>query len=122
MLHAFISPDNVVLKIEENIDPNVGTKPGYRWLPVIDKQRPSYDPNLQIAKQTTTLNKNNVTRGWTIRQKTKIEIDDDKNNKINTIDPIVFKILFDMQNQIRQFNNLNPFTEQEYKNILKEIV
>lgn len=120
-MFAFISPENEVLRIEDNIDPGVATKPGFRWLPVIDVPRPSYNPDLQIAKQITILNESDVTRDWTIRDKTPEEIEGDKINKINTIDPVIFKIFYYTQNQIREVNSLAPLTEQEYKDLLKDI-
>ncbi len=121
MMHAFISPENEILTIEDNINPDVATKPGYRWLPVIDIPRPTYNPDLQVAKPNIILNENDVTRDWTIRDKTELEIEGDKINKVNSIDPGVFKILHYTQNQIRDLDNLTPLSEQEYRDLLKDL-
>lgn len=119
MLHALIGPDNNILRIEPNIDPNVQTKTGYRWLPVNDIPRPEYNAETHIAKQTVTVNENEVTKDWFVREKTPEEIDGDKIQKINTIDPIVFAILHSMENKVRLLQNENTVTVDEYKNILK---
>lgn len=119
MLHALIGPDNNILRIEPNIDPNVQTKAGYFWLPVIDVPRPEYDAETRISKQIVTVNQNNVTRDWFVREKTPEEIDGDKLQKINNIDPIVFTILHSMENKVRLLQNENTVTADEYKEILK---
>jgi hypothetical protein len=121
MLHAFISPEDDILKIENNINPDVATKPGYRWLPVVDIARPSYDPDLEVAEQIVVLNEDNITRNWVIRNKTQAEIDGDRINKINTIDPVIFSILFYMNNEIRKLNDLELLNEQEYRDTLKDL-
>jgi hypothetical protein len=64
----------VVVRIEANIDPSAGTKPGYRWLPVEDTD-PSHAPATQMKTgPVVTVEAARVTRVWTVRDKTAQEL------------------------------------------------
>lgn len=68
--YALINPDDEIDRIASDIDPETGTKPGWRWLPVEDT-RNSYDAALQVESgPVITVLANSVTRVWTVRDKT----------------------------------------------------
>jgi hypothetical protein len=76
-LHALVGPNDVIDRIMANIDPNAGTKPGYRWLPVEDTN-PGHDSATQIKTgPVVTVETARVTRVWTVRDKTAQELEDE---------------------------------------------
>jgi hypothetical protein len=82
-LHALIGPDDAVVRIEANIDPTTGTKPGYRWLPVEDTN-PSHDAALHIKTgPVVTVEATRLTRVWTVRDKTAQELTDETNARLD---------------------------------------
>lgn len=122
MLHALIDPDNNVLRIEDNIDPTVQTKPGYRWLPVIDIPRPSYNPSTHVAVPNVTVGEDAVTRDWSMRAKSPEEIDAEKIQRINAIDFAILAALLGMENRIRSQQSQPVLTMDQYKDLLKELI
>ena len=122
MLHALIGPNNEIIRIEDNIDPNVGTKAGYYWLPVNDISRPSYNSNLYVAKQVVTITEDAVVRDWELRDKTQDEINDDKMNIVNNIDNLVLNTLLSLENRMRSINNENNINIDEYKLLLRDSI
>jgi len=86
MLYALVSPQNVIDRIEPDtrIDPTVATKAGWRWLTVVDQDRPALLP-LQSANQVSTVNGDQVIRSWelsspdlaTVKTHLKTRVDDD---------------------------------------------
>ncbi len=63
--HALVRPDNTVDRIADNIEPNVQTKAGWRWLPVVDTPKPAIGPGQSIARNDV-LDGNQVFRRWTV--------------------------------------------------------
>ena len=122
MLHALIDPNNEILRIEGNIDPNVQTKLGYYWLPVVDIPRPVYNTDTQVAVLSTVIGEDSVTRSWTIRDKTAEEIDASKIQKINAIDPVILSVLHGMENSIRTHQSQSTLTMDQFKEFLKELI
>jgi len=84
--YALVSPQNVIDRIEPDtrIDPTVSTKAGWRWLTVVDQDRPALLP-LQQANQVSTVNGDQVIRSWeltspdltTVKAHLKTRVDDD---------------------------------------------
>lgn len=65
--YALVSPQNVIDRIEPDtrIDPTVATKAGWRWLTVVDQDKPALTA-LQRAERSDTVSGNQVVRGWTV--------------------------------------------------------
>lgn len=76
MEYALVAPDNSVARIEPagRVDPNVSTKPGWRWLPVHDSEKPALSL-LQSATRTETVDGNTVIRGWSISTRAPVSSD-----------------------------------------------
>lgn len=47
--YALVRPDGTIERLATDIDPNAGTKPGFKWLPLV-KEPPVFDPATQVAE------------------------------------------------------------------------
>ena len=65
-LYALINPDDSINRMQNNVDPNVQTKPGYRWLAVQENAKPDYVDGLERATSEYVLNGNAVEKQWTV--------------------------------------------------------
>lgn len=121
-LHALIDPNDQIIRIEGNIDPSVGTKSGYRWIPVEDIPRPAYDPSVQIAEQITDLLGDRVVRDWQIRDKTENEIQIEKMHRVNGVDLVIMTALLSLENQLRRSSDQDQLTMDQYKIMLRDSI
>ena len=64
-LRALVSPDNTIVRTASNIDPNAGTKPGYRWIEVTPTPGPAVT-HLQAATWEWVYQNDNVVQQWSI--------------------------------------------------------
>lgn len=92
MEYALVSPTNVIDRYSQNVNPNVQTKPGWKWLPV-EVTDPSFNDNTQIRTgPVVTVLIDKVTRVWTVRDKTSQELTDELNANrdgvITTVDDL----------------------------------
>lgn len=123
MLYALVDLNNIVDRIEGNIDPNVSTKTGWRWLKLIEIERPPYNPDIQIAEgPVLQVFEDHVDRYWTIRDKTIFEIQAEKIQNINNIDKIILFCLHDLENKYRNIKGQPNITLDEYKQYLISIL
>ena len=65
-LYALINPDDSINRLQNNVDPNVQTKAGYRWLAVQETARPDCVDGLERATFEYVLNGNAVEKQWTV--------------------------------------------------------
>lgn len=118
MMYALINPDNeYVTNHDFGNDEIPNTKPGWKWIPIDADPRPAYNPETQVAEEHQVLEETRVYRYWTIRDKEPYEIDADKIQKINAVQPLILSALLDLYNQ-----NNTPITMEEYKQHLKSII
>lgn len=116
---ALVRPDSSVDRRSQNIDPNVQTKPGFRWLPV-DSIDPPYDSATQVKTgPVTTVEAARVLDTWTVRAKTAGEIDGEKDRTISRIDALQFAVSFDMENRVRVLEAKPQITAAQYRAALK---
>ena len=119
MLYALISPENQIDRTHDFIDFEIpNTKEGWRWIPVEADPRPPYNLDTQVVNQIEVVEETRVYRYWELRDKYDYEIESDKIQKINAIDPTIIKALLDLYNQI----NNSSLTIEEYKAHLKSIL
>lgn len=119
MLYALITPEETIDYTHDFPDgfniPN--TKEGWRWIPVETEPRPSYNPELQTVYQTDTIEPARVLREWHIRDKDAGQLEGEKIQKINSVDPVVMIALHDLFNLVGANTTL-----QEYKDRLKGLI
>jgi hypothetical protein len=122
MLYALISPEDTVDRIQSNVDPEVQTKPGWRWLPVVDEERPPYNPELQNAIGTVTVQETQVLRGWIIVDFTPEEILSRKTSWVNSIERAVMTALFNQENRLLTLEQQPTITLEEYKIKIRDLI
>lgn len=120
--YALINPDNTIDRMSFNIDPTVDTKPNWRWIPIVDEERPPYNPELQVAEATVDIQETQVLRGWNIRNKTPEEIQNEKMEKVNCIEPVVITALLNHENRILTLEGQPIITIEEYKTKLRDLL
>lgn len=109
--YALVSPQDVIDRFANDgpggIDPNVGTKPGWKWLPCPHVAKPAYDQATELIEGPTyTVGQSSVTEAWSKRAMTAQEISDAKDEAVSRINGSVFpaqaKIILELENEIRQ--------------------
>lgn len=119
MLYALVGSDNQIDRTHSFLTTEIPqTKQGWRWIPVEADPRPPYNPELQVATETEIVEQQRVYRYWTVRDKTSNEIESDKIQKINAIDPTIIKALLDLYNKVSS----TPLTEEEYRIYLRSLI
>lgn len=103
--YALVGPLDEIKEYRSDVDPSAGTKPGWRWLPVVVTD-PSVNPATQIKEgPTVTVELEQVTRVFTVRAKTTQELDADKDAAVSTLNGSTYtpqlKILLEIVNDAR---------------------
>lgn len=122
MLYALVSPSNSVNRYASNVDPSVLTKDGWRWLSVVDT-KPQPTATQVLDGPTITVNPTNVTRVWTVREKTAEEVDQEKDAlAMEAAVTVLGKVLFNHENRIRALNSQAAITAAQFKNAIKALL
>lgn len=120
MRHALVSPQDAVVRIGSNINPNVQTKPGWRWLPVVVSPAPNSDPAIEIVEGPTyTVGATQVTEAWTKRSLTAQELDERKESKLDAYEILTLRILFNHENRLRAIQGVSAATTAQFRAFLK---
>lgn len=120
---GLVSPENEVVREEQNIDPDVATKPGWRWLSITELPSPIYDSKLQILEGTNyNILEESIEKYWSVRDKTPEEIESQKQNIISSIPQIIVEILFQQENKIRQLQQQSALTKEEFTDYIKSLM
>lgn len=120
---GLVSPENEVVREEQNVDPDVATKSGWRWLSIIELPSPIYDSKLQVLEGTNyNVLDDSIEKYWSVRDKTQQEIDADKQSVLGSIPKIVFDLLFEQENKIRQLQQQPELTKEEFTNYIKNLI
>jgi hypothetical protein len=103
---ALINPSNAIDRMASNVDPNVQTKTGWKWLPCDPVAQPSFDPTTEkVTGPTYTVGASSVTEIWTKVSLTAQEISDRKDAAVNglngTVDKPLLQILLTVVNDNR---------------------
>ena len=122
MLYALVSPEDTIARIQGNIEPDVGTKPGWRWLLVVDIERPAYNPETHIAEGTIAVEPTQVVRDWIIREKTVEELQNERTTWVNNIERAVMTALHNQENRLLTLENQSTITLEEYKIKLRDLI
>lgn len=120
--YALVDPNNTVNRTATNVDPTVQTRAGWKWLPV-EVTNPAYEPATQVSEgPVVSVLSDKVTRVWTVRAKTVAELDADKDNVVNAMDMLAFKVLFNHENRIRTLESKAAITAAQFKAALKAML
>jgi len=122
IIYALVDPEDNVTKIQTNVDPDAATKPGWRWLPIEEDPAPAHDPKTQQLERFQILESDRLYCGYTVRDKTQQEIDQEKDQAVESISPIVLAILLDQENRTRALEQQPTVTIDEFKVILRAFV
>jgi hypothetical protein len=102
--------------------PAANTAKDWEWLPlVIDK--PSCGSETEVLEgPTDVVTATEITRTWTVRDKTPDEINADKDLQIPRTDSVQYQIMFDQENRVRKLEGLRPTTDDEFRVLLRSKV
>lgn len=127
-LYALVSPTNEISRYasDSEVNPQVGTKPGWRWLTVVDTS-PSFDPALQVRTGPAfAFTSTTVERTWTVRDKTAGELaadaDTRKEQQLDAFDALALKALFNHENRVRALESKAPITAAQFRAALKAML
>lgn len=120
--YAFVDPNNNITKIQTNVDPDVATKPGWRWLPIVEDPPPAHDPAIHKLERFQTIEQDRVYCYYIVSDKTPQEIDQEKTQAVDSINSLVLNVLLSQENRIRALEQQSTVTLEEYKQLLKTLV
>lgn len=129
-LYALVGPNDVVNRVVASIDPNTGTKAGYRWLPFVEQPDPAYDSETQtLESPITTVEAKQVVRFRSVRDLTAQEITDRVEamkdhaiDRLTTGNRVILQALFILVNDVRQLKGQNTITKQQYISALRGLL
>lgn len=120
--YALVGPGDVITTFSSNVDPNVQTKAGWRWLPVADT-KPSYNSATQVLEgPAITVEAMRVTRVWTVRAKTSAELDLALEERLPSAESAIFKVCFNHENRIRALEGKAPISAAQFRATLKALI
>ena len=94
MRYALVSPTDVIDRFASNIDPNVETKSGWRWLICNPTSPPTHDTKTEkITGPTYTVGISSVTESWNKVSLTAQEISDAKDAAVSSLNGSDYKVL-----------------------------
>lgn len=127
--YALVNPDNGIDMESNSISPDVSTKPGWRWLSIVDELPTPHDPLLQICEGPfKRIEIDKVVKYWTIRDKTAYEINQEKDQKLADVERPTLIMSLDQENRIRALEaaasgqTFTPLTMDEYKEYVKGLL
>ena len=107
--------------------PSVPVLPGkpYRKFYTLELVDPAYDAELQV-KEGPTIEEDHVNfvrrTVYTVRNKTQPELDADNDAKVNALDMVALRILFQHENRLRTLEGQNQITLNQFKNAVKALI
>jgi len=107
--------------------PSVPVLPGkpYRKFYTTEIVNPAYDPETQV-KEGPTIEEDHVNfirrTVYTVRDKTAQELDDDKQTKVDNLDMVALRILFNHENRLRTLEGQGQVTLNQFKNAVKALI
>lgn len=125
MNFALVDPQNNVNRVQSSsvIDPTVETKTGWRWLPVETVGGGSYDAETQVLEGPIyDVQASKVVETFTIRAKTQVELDADEDAKANSLNDVIFRVLFNHENRIRSIAGQPSVTAAQFRAAIKALL
>lgn len=123
MQYALVSPTNEIDRIQGNINPDVSTKLGWRWLPYIENPIPVIDTKTKILRGPfDVVLEHAVEQQWQVLEKQKKDYDLEKIMQVESISESVLVALLDYENRIRLLEKRNVINVKEFKNYLVSLL
>jgi hypothetical protein len=120
--YALINDMNEVVRTSSRVDPEGGVEVGWKWLPVVDT-KPPVSVNQIRTGPVVTVEQEQVSRVWTVRDKTPQELDAEKDGLVDDAAvSVIGKILFNHENRIRTLNSQAPVTAAQFKAAIKALL
>ena len=126
--YALVGPDNVIIRwaTDAEISPDVQTRAGWRWLPV-ETTNPPYNSATDIRTgPVVAVGPERVTRVWSVRRMTPEELakaeEDAKERKLNEVDVLIFRILFNHENRVRVLEGKAAVTAEQFRAAMKALL
>lgn len=124
---ALVRANDTVDRISTQVDPNVQTKTGWRWLPCDPVAPPSFDPQTEkVTGPTYTVGASAVTEVWTKVSLSAQEISDAKDIAISGISgtafSALFKVLFNLNNRVRVLEGQSALTQVQFRAAIKALI
>jgi hypothetical protein len=121
--YALVGPADEIKTIARDVKPDVGTKPGWRWLPV-ERSEDSYDPAIEILEpESMQVVKDRVVVSRTARPKTDEELDQEKSARIDdALPPALLSVLTGIENRLRALEGKPARSEDEFRLAARQLV
>lgn len=120
--YALVSPQGVVDRYDDKVDPNTGTKPGWKWLPVEQEATPAFDSKTQVCEPVAVVAAARVLRTWSVRDKTSEELDATKGFEMSRVNKATLEVTFNHENRIRALEGKNAVTKAQFINAVKGLL
>lgn len=124
--YALIGPGDVVVRTEANIDPKTGTKPGYRWVEVVEEPVAHNEATQVVIGPETIIEATRLIRRWSVRDKTAEELaaeaDHRKERELDGLPASVFRVLLNHENRIRTLESRQQVTAEQFRAALKALI
>jgi hypothetical protein len=120
--YALVGPADEIKTFSRDIRPDVGTKPGWRWLPVERTEDP-HDPAAEVLEpESVKITKDRVAVTRAVRAKTVEELDQERAAEIETaLPPALIAVLTELDGRIRALEQKAPRTPAEFKETVLEL-
>jgi hypothetical protein len=121
-VYALINDENEIVRTSSRVNPEGGVEVGWKWLPVVDT-KPLASVNQIRTGPVVTVEQEQVSRVWTVRDKTPQELDAEKDGLVDDAAvSVIGKILFNHENRIRTLNSQAPVTAAQFKAAIKALL
>lgn len=113
--YSLIDSDNNVLRTEQNIDPNVPTKEGYKWVEVVAPVEQKITETQDIVLKADVVDKKLI-QYWEVKELSIKELESKKKDELSSVPPIILKALLKLENTL---NKTELTLEQYIEELLK---
>jgi hypothetical protein len=124
MKFAIYDDGQFVREVDLAEKPVLEGKP-YRKFYAVESVKPDFDTATQV-RTGPVLEEDHVAEirrhVWTVRAKTAQELDADSDAKIDGVNMLVFRVLFDHENRIRTLAGQAQVTAPQFRNALKAML
>lgn len=123
MRYALLNPQDGVDRLAVDIDPTVGTRAGWRWVPAPVPALPAYDPATQaLDGPVRALVDGTIIESYTVRAKTAAEIDADRERTLDRLDAAILRVLLNHENRLRAIEGKAAVTATQFRAAIKALL